>query len=143
MCIISNKIKFCTCGKKQIDEIKHRWELKRRDERISAFVGSIHYNKIDTEIEKLNYKVLLERLKHKTCFDFDYTPKIGDKLCVSFLLDIDLNTRMQFDFMFKSNGWIVVNDSLELLEWMESDDSRCGYTTFNSGKINHVFKADD
>lgn len=140
MCVVSNKIMFCSCSENRTIDTEHKWELKRRDENISAFVGSIHYNTIDVEIEKLNYKILLERLKQKSCFDFDYTPKVGDKLCISFLLDKDLNTRIEFDFMFKSIGWFVVNDSLELLEWMENDEPRCGYTTFNSGKINHAFK---
>lgn len=88
MCSLGSHFKLCTCS---IDEtVQNFWILKTGNTHIlNDVVGKIVRPPNIGEITKLDLESfiigrLLHDLNNTNIFDFDYTPKVGDKICFVF-----------------------------------------------------------
>lgn len=117
MCKLSNKLKFCTCSNES--SAKHIWVLRRRNEEYIT-IGEVQTNIEYPKKFEHNNAILLERLKDKDCFDFDYSPKTGDKLDV-FLFEKEVGKRIEFNFIYSENKWLVWD---KFWGWMEDEMNR-------------------
>ena len=88
MCSVGSHFKLCTCS---IDEtVQNFWILKTGNTHIlNDVVGKIVRPPNIGEITKLDLESfiigrLLRDLNNINIFDFDYTPKVGDKICFVF-----------------------------------------------------------
>ena len=88
MCSVGSHFKLCTCS---IDEtFQNFWILKTGNTHIlNDMVGKIVRPPDIGEITKLDLESfiigrLLYDLNNTNIFDFDYTPKVGDKICFVF-----------------------------------------------------------
>jgi len=65
-------------------------------------------------------------LNEKNCFDFDYTPKDGDRLIIKYIEDNQFND-LCFDYSTFSHEW-------ELTNFYKLDDD----AIFKQGKIKYI-----
>ena len=72
MCIISDKIKFCSCENLPLGD--YYWQIHRRKEGFIV-IGSVHLNNISENTYLINVDTLLKRLSDADAFDFEYLPE--------------------------------------------------------------------
>jgi len=86
MCLISNKIKFCTCNDEDLDveELNNYWILFRYNpDKFEKIVGLFILPKEDTSFFELNKETILNRLKEQDAFDTPIEFKSRDRLLIS------------------------------------------------------------
>ena len=109
MCIVSDKIKFCTCTKGSYQDLPHYWLLFRFNEQKDLqFIGMpiIPYAYLQPNF-KLNSHTFVKRLNEADAFDkvIDFKPKDRMEIVINNLLaDKD---RMIFSFQFNTGKWEV------------------------------------
>jgi hypothetical protein len=64
---------------------------------IGEFIG---HPEAESEAEKWNYNLLLEKLNSKNLFDFDYVPKKGDELEIRICSNKEHSEELDFHFYF-------------------------------------------
>lgn len=91
MCILSARLKLCTCDFKSVaklrrSKIKHTWVLHRFDPTKSNMViGRVSMpDTLEATIDADNRAMLLERLNEDDAFDVDLKPQEGDRLQLTF-----------------------------------------------------------
>ena len=88
MCSVGPHFKLCTCSNDET--VQNFWILKTGNTHIrNDMVGKIVRPPGIGEITKLDLETfiigrLLHDLNNTNIFDFDYTPKVGDKICFVF-----------------------------------------------------------
>ena len=88
MCSVGPHFKLCTCSKDET--VQNFWILKTGNTHfLNDVVGKIVRPPDIGEITKLDLETfitgrLLHDLNNTNIFDFDYTPKVGDKICFVF-----------------------------------------------------------
>ena len=85
MCLVSDKIKFCTCISKNYETLKHYWLLYRHDKDKELFVlGSpiMPTSMRDANFE-INQSTLLARLNESDAFDVHLDLQTNDRLVIS------------------------------------------------------------
>lgn len=110
MCIISSKIKFCSCVDEniQVDELNHYWVLNRYNKRKNSFtIGEIKlpYSSVEIDFNE-NLNIITNALEEQNTFDKKINFKEKD------VLQIVLNNSsenheeiLEFEFEYKSGKW--------------------------------------
>lgn len=77
MCLVSDKIKFCTCASKSTEALKHYWKFHRYDaEKGISIMGSLEMPfSLDPETEMHNQAALLNAVNDITAWDVDFYVK--------------------------------------------------------------------
>ncbi len=120
MCIVSDKIKLCSCKTDNTEKLNHYWILHRYDKTINTItLGTpILPSEFSEKHFNLNKERLLKRLNEADAFDIPIKFKAKDKLILIFnnLSADDLN-RVIYCFRFKNRKWIVESfDAFELMD---------------------------
>ena len=119
MCLVSEKIKFCTCVIDSAEKLNNYWILHRFNGKKEEFVLGMPL--MPTELYDLNYKVnmqtLATRLNESDAFDMLITFKAKDQFeIVLNNLSKDQDQRLTYCFIFKKGIWVKETfDSFELM----------------------------
>jgi hypothetical protein len=118
MCIVSNKIKFCTCTVSDITELNNYWILHRKvNDKNTMLIGEFFDNSyIHFSEFKTNNLILCNRLNETDAFDNPIDFKENDQLEVVLNnADFDRQKRMIHCFIFKKCIWEITSfDAFEL-----------------------------
>ena len=86
MCIVSDKIKFCTCSSKSIDRLQTYWELFRFNSHKELYIVGIPKwpSEWSDDNFEANTSTLLKRLNDSDAFDFptDFQEKDAFKIVI-------------------------------------------------------------
>ena len=107
MCLVSDKIKFCTCLSGSVDKLQHYWLLYRYDKTKGMFVvglPAMPFHLLQPSYE-LNKIMLVKRLNEKDAFDFEITFQDKDQLEIVFYNNEDDIKRMVFCFKYSKDKW--------------------------------------
>lgn len=134
MCIISDKIKLCTCIDENIDieSLNHYWVLHRYNKNKNLnILGEVMFpNHLHPRFE-INVEILLSSLNTPEAFDKNLDVKNGDRLEV--ILCNNSNETVQtlyFNFEYTADVWKPFeSDSFELMN---------NYDVTNSGEIKEM-----
>jgi len=123
MCIVSDKIKFCTCATGSYEELPHYWLLYRFDkEKDLMCIGEplIPYDLLQINY-KLNAQTIGDRLNEGDAFDkaIAFTPKDQLEIVIN-NLSVDDIERMTFCFRYKKGKW--VEEEYDVFELMNRYD---------------------
>lgn len=134
MCIVSDKIKFCTCANGSVENLKHYWILYRyiKDkEEYCMGEPMMPTSMRDLSFEE-NQSTLLNRLNEPDAFDVPLKFKAKD------LLEIVINNTSNFyetftyTFKFKKGKWEAEEtDPFDIMNHFDEE---------NSGKIKSALK---
>lgn len=124
MCIVSDKIKFCTCINDDFEELPHYWLLFRFNKHKDLqYIGT---TLMPLDFMQPNFKfnkaTLLKRLNEPDAFDkeIEFKPKDQLKVVINNLLGYE--ERMEFGFKFKRGKWVAGEcDSFELMNNYEQE----------------------
>lgn len=111
MCIISNKIQFCTCASSAVNQLKHYWIWYRFNKLKNVMIlGEII---LPMDFIEVNYKknqvTLLDRLNQQEAFDQPLDFKSKD------ILEIGINNNAKdkegvyYTFEFKKGTWQIMD----------------------------------
>ena len=135
MCLVSDKIKFCTCVLDSVDKLQHYWIWHHYEKgREESFMGLPMMPTSMTDPNFiLNATTLLTRLNEPDAFDFPIQPLNKD------LFEIVINNhasdyekRFTYTFLFKNGKWIASDaDCFTIMNH---------YTEEKSGKIKSALK---
>lgn len=116
MCTLSNEIKLCSCGDKDLPP-DNMWILRANSIQEHQIVGEfIGHPEAESETEKWNYNMLLDKLNSKNLFDFDYVPKKGDELEIRICPDNGRKEKLVFYFYF-TKRWTT---EMTMIFWKKS-----------------------
>lgn len=135
MCIVSDKIKFCTCTNGPVENLKHYWILYRynKDKNVDCMgMPMMPTSMRDLSFEE-NQSTLLNRLNESDAFDVPLEFKAKD------LLEIVINNNTSdfyetftYFFKFKKGKWEAEEtDPFEIMNQFDEE---------NSGKIKIALK---
>lgn len=104
MCQVSEKIRFCTCGEKEIEKLRNYWVLYRYDPKQEEYV--IGEPVMPTRLRDpeffFNQGILQKRLNEKDAFDFPVKFRNKDKFTLYLRYkDEDYS----YSFIFKNGKW--------------------------------------
>jgi len=113
MCLVSDKIKFCTCTSKNYETLKHYWLLYRHDKDKDEFVLGSPI--LPTSMRDLNFEInqstLLARLNEPDAFDLPLQLKTDDRLVVTINCQSDeVENPFTYAFDYKNGEWITSTD---------------------------------
>ena len=116
MCVISNKIKLCTCAETNIDiyEFNHYWVLYRYNDQKYVVIEGQAILPCDMFVHK-NYEenqlTISKALAEKSIFDKDIRYKEKDRLEIVINNNSDnIEEIMEFDFIYSSGTWQSITD---------------------------------
>lgn len=128
MCIISDKIKFCTCANEAVEKLKHYWILYRyTKENRDLIIGE---PMMPTYMSDMNFAeneaALVKRLNEPDAFDVPIKFQSKDQL------EIVINNNnssiygtFTYSFEFKKNKWVPIETSpFDLMN--HYDEEKCG-----------------
>jgi hypothetical protein len=109
MCIVSDKIKFCTCTSADLDELPHYWLLHRFNKEKDEFI--LGQPRIPLSYYepyyKLNKEIFAQRLNEPDSFDFEFHFRDNDRLVIVLNnLSADEDQRMTFCFSYNKEKWV-------------------------------------
>lgn len=108
MCIVSDKIKFCTCATGSFDELPHYWLLyrfnKHKDLECMG-VPTMPYDFLQPNFQ-VNKTTLTNRLNEPDAFDKPIEFKAKDQLEIVINNLLDETKRMVFCFRYKNGKWV-------------------------------------
>ena len=111
MCIVSDKIKFCTCEVDSYDELPHYWLLHRFNKNKEWFIDGSADMPADflKDNYALNCETLKKRLNETDAFDKVIKFKANDRMeIVLNNLDETESERMTFCFKYNKGKWTEV-----------------------------------
>lgn len=119
MCVVSDKIKFCTCVEGSYEDLPHYWLLYRFNKQNDLiFIGE---PVIPYDLLKLNYNLnketLAKRLNEAHAFDkvIEFKPKDQLEIVINNLADAE-SERMTFCFKYNIGKWVAEEyDTFELM----------------------------
>jgi hypothetical protein len=134
MCIISDKIKFCTCTN-DLADLKHYWILYRRTKSKNEYI--VGEPMMPTSMRDQNFEMnkstLLERLNEEDAFDFQMKFKEKDRLdvIINNRLNSDLST-FSYTFEYKQGTWRFIDtDPFDIVNFFKE---------VGGGKMSSVLK---
>ena len=134
MCIVSDKIKFCTCANGSVENLKHYWILYRyiKDkEEYCMGEPMIPTSMRDLRFEE-NQFALLNRLNEPDAFDVPLMFKAKDLLEIVINNTSDFHETFTYTFKFKKGKWEAEEtDPFDIMNHFDEE---------NSGKIKSVLK---
>ena len=121
MCIVSDKIKFCTCVDEEveIESLDNYWILYRYNpDKFERIVGMFILPREDPSFFELNKESILKRLKESDAFDIPIVFKSRDRLLVSINNDNEnIEEDMTYLFKFTRGKWkSIVYEPFHLME---------------------------
>jgi hypothetical protein len=119
MCIVSHKIKFCTCVDGDYEELPHYWLLHRFNNKKNLIVMGMPVMPLDFMQPNylLNAQRLGERLNESDAFDkiIAFKPKDQLEIVINNLSD-EASDRMTFCFIYKKGKWLEKEyDTFEIM----------------------------
>ena len=124
MCVVSDKIKFCTCVEGDFEEgayeeLPHYWILHRFNNQKGLMVMGMPVMPLDylQPNYSLNAQIVGDRLNEKDAFDkiIEFKPKDQLEIVINNLSDDELD-RMSFCFIFKKGKWVKKKyDTFEIM----------------------------
>lgn len=106
MCLISDKIKFCTCTKVDVTSEKHYWAFYRNiDPNATPHLGVTLGNTLDRATFYQNITLLLNRLNEPDAFDIDLSPQENDFLMLAFTFN-EKRGHETLGFVFTNGKWV-------------------------------------
>jgi len=108
MCVVSDKIKFCTCAESDVYELKHYWVLYRYNKlKMLSVMGSLMFEyQITDPQDELNENTIIARLNENDAFDVAMTFKNKD------VLDVTINNKPKkgertysYSFQYRKKKW--------------------------------------
>ena len=134
MCIVSDKIKFCTCTNAPVENLKHYWMLYRYNkDKNNNFMGMpiMPTNMRDLSFIE-NQSILLTRLNEPDAFDVPLKFKAKDILEIVINNSSDFYETFTYSFIFNKGKWEAeVTDPFEIMNHFDEE---------NSGKIKNALK---
>lgn len=110
MCIISDKIKFCTCAKGSVEKLKYYWILYRcakGKEEFCMGMPMMPTRMSDLSFEE-NQSTLLNRLNEADAFDIPLKFKAKDLLEIVINNNtLDFDATFIYSFKFKKGRWVA------------------------------------
>ena len=113
MCIVSDKIKFCTCAESDVSQLKHYWILYRFNKLKKGWmIGDLMFPEpiIDPQYD-LNENTILARLNENDAFDVAMTFKNKD------VLEVTINNKPKkgestysYSFQYRKKKWEVFHE---------------------------------
>jgi len=103
MCLVSDKIKFCTCVDEEveIEELDNYWILFRfNPDKFERIVGMFILPRFDPPFFELNRETILNRLIEPDAFDIPIKFKSRDRLLIS-INNNKLNIEEDMTYLFK------------------------------------------
>jgi len=142
MCQVSDKIKLCSCKTKNVESLKHYWQIKRKNKDTSYIVGEISMPAdIGEKNDKLNMDIILNQLNTGNIFDMDIEHKNNDILELVFSFKADRERFRNFSpntgdflayaFKFRNGQW----KKFDYKNWVIDFDE------VEKGKIVNPFKS--
>ena len=129
MCIVSDKIKFCTCVNGSVENLKHYWILYsfNKDKNFACMGEPMMPTSMrDLSFEE-NQSTLLNRLNEPDAFDVPLKFKAKDLLEIVINNTSDFHETFTYSFKFKNGKWLVEEtDPFEIMNHYDEE---------NSGKI--------
>lgn len=123
MCIVSDKIKFCTCVNGSIEELPHYWLLYRfnSDKNIECMGMPVMPFDFLQPNYNLNVQTMGNRLNEADAFDkaIEFKPKDQLEIVINNLSE-DATERMTFCFRYKKGKWI--EEEYDVFELMNRYD---------------------
>jgi hypothetical protein len=134
MCIVSDKIKFCTCANGSVEKLKHFWILYRYSKDKEEFcmgMPMMPSSMRDLSFEE-NQSTLLNRLNDLDAFDVPLKFKAKDLLEIVINNTADYHKIFTYSFKFKKGKWEAEEtDPFDIMNHFEE---------VNSGKIKSALK---
>lgn len=102
MCIVSNKIKFCSCSTSDVNKLKHYWKLYRFNNcKIDFIMGQALVPDLLIDVYyDINQSTILARLNEIDAFDVAFQFNTKDVLEVV-INNLDTNGFSAFTYYFK------------------------------------------
>lgn len=127
MCIISDKIKFCTCAKSSVEKLKHYWILYRYaegKEELCMGMPMMPTSMRDLSFEE-NQSTLLNRLNEADAFDIPLKFKAKDLLEIVINNNtLDFDATFTYSFKFKKGRLVAEEtDPFEVMNHFDEEES--------------------
>jgi hypothetical protein len=126
MCLISDKIKFCTCAASDVETLKHYWKLYRLDKNKNLMcVGEpmMPTSMIDSNFEE-NKVLLLNRINEMDAFDVPLSLQSKDILEIVINNNVKAVDRFTYTFKFIKGKWKAIEaDYFEIMNNYEDEES--------------------
>lgn len=135
MCLVSDKIKFCTCLGGSVEKLKHYWILYRFDkEKNEMYMGM---PTMPTSMSDFNYKenqaTLLVRLNESDAFDVPIHFKEKDILEIVINNTPDFYQPFIYSFRYNKGKWLTEEtDPFQIMNHFEEE---------KNGKIKNALKS--
>jgi len=113
MCIVSDKIKFCTCAESNVSQLKHYWVLYRYNkEKQGMMMGSVMFEyKIIDPKDVMNENTIIARLNENDAFDVAKTFKNKDVIKVTINNKPKKGERTySYSFQYRKKKWEVFHE---------------------------------
>ena len=127
MCIISDKIKFCTCAKSSIHNLTHYWILYRFNNDKNDFcigMPMIPTSMVDFSFKE-NQAALLKRLNEANAFDISLDFHSKDVIEIVINNTSDTQEPFFYTFQYKNGKWVAEEkDAFEIMNHF--DEKICG-----------------
>ena len=134
MCIVSDKIKFCTCANGSVENLKHYWILYsfNKDKNFACMGEPMMPTSMrDLSFEE-NQSTLLNRLNEPDAFDVPLKFKAKDLLEIVINNTSNFHETFTYSFKFKKGKWEAEEtDPFDIMNHFDEE---------NSGKIKSVLK---
>lgn len=134
MCIVSDKIRFCTCAKGSVENLKHYWMLYsfNKDKNFACMGEPMMPTSMrDLSFEE-NQSTLLNRLNEPNAFDVPLKFKAKDILEIVINNTSDFYETFTYSFKFKKGKWEAEEtDPFDIMNHFDEE---------NSGKIKSALK---
>lgn len=135
MCIVSDKIKFCTCSNEAVEKLKHYWILYRYTEgKNEMCMGE---PMMPTYMSDMNFAqneaALVKRLNEPDAFDIPIVFQSKDQLeIVINNNNASISGTFTYSFEFKKNKWNAIEtDPFNIMNHFDEE---------KSGKIKNALK---
>jgi hypothetical protein len=137
MCIVSDKLKFCTCVSSSTDKLNNYWLLHRfvKDKDLDILGLCIMPSEFSDSNFIMNSLTLQKRLNEPDAFDIPIKFKAKDQLEIVFNnLSKDFDKRLTYCFIFKKGQWVKTEHAaFELMN---------RYDEYAFGKLKNAKKTD-
>lgn len=126
MCLISDKIKLCTCSTEDLDKLrlKHFWILDRlvkgKNEMVVGMIAMPY--PIDASINIHNQILLLEKLNEGNIFDKPMEFKQNDLLSITFT--VAEYEYITYGFIYRNGKWL--EKEYDPFVWMQHHNGIAG-----------------
>lgn len=121
MCIVSDKLKLCTCSDNELETLDHYWVyygfVAGKEEYIVG-MPLLPYE-LNADLTRVNYDTLLHLLNEQNPFDIAIDPKVADRLLLSFTCG-EATERVYYGFQYNGTKWR--QEAFDAFEWLSKHE---------------------